>query len=41
MNGLGYAPDLVVDFGAGYGVWARPNASTWVQVHALSPGAGQ
>ena len=29
--------DVVIDFGAAYGVWEYVNGSTWQQLHWLSP----
>ena len=29
--------DVIIDFGAAYGIWARLNNSTWSQLHTLSP----
>ncbi|OAD20687.1 Na-Ca exchanger/integrin-beta4 domain protein [Candidatus Thiomargarita nelsonii] len=29
--------DIIIDFGATYGIWVRMNNSTWVQLHTISP----
>lgn len=29
--------DMIIDFGAAYGIWVRNDADNWQELHGLSP----